>query len=60
MRMRLNNKLKHAVINIISPSISYLMKTLCVASTNNQMVNVNKKTIDMIDPIISDLCHPKV
>ena len=49
-----------AVISIILPSISYFMKTLFIASISNQIVSVNRKTMDVIEPIISDLCHPNV
>lgn len=52
--------LKMAVTSIISPSISYLMKILLHASTNNQIVNVSKNTIEIIVPMTSDLCHPHV
>lgn len=31
-----------------------------MASISSQIVRVRRNTIDIIDPMISDLCHPKV
>jgi len=48
------------VIAISGPLTFYGVTTRPVASNTSHMVNVSKKIIEHIVPIISALCHPKV
>ena len=60
MRARLKIRLTTAVASIIGPSILYSSKILLTASISSPMVMMRRQTMETVDPIISDLCHPYV